>query len=232
MPAPLRPMISSRSPRSTVKLDVLEHGRAAVGLGQAVRLEHDPARVGRRREPDLVAALLGRPGDGRGLQPRHPLVERLGHPGPLGRLVAHGVGQGAEPADLGLLAVGQPGQAHLVGGPGGAVLGVGALVLDHLALVEVQDPGDGLVEQVEVVADDQQGAAVAGAGTPSARPWRRLSRWLVGSSSSSTSLPAKRMRASSTRRRSPPDSTVMGRSTRSAPSPRPAAMRRTSASAA
>ena len=37
-----------------------------------------------------------------------------------------------------------------------------------------------------------------------------LSRWLVGSSSSSTSLPAKRMRASSTRRRSPPDSTAEG----------------------
>ena len=43
----------------------------------------------------------------------------------------------------------------------------------------------------------------------------------MGSSSSSTSLPANRMRASSTRRRSPPDSTVSGRSSRSAPRPRP-----------
>ena len=51
-------------------------------------------------------------------------------------------------------------QPDLVGGPGLAVLGVGALVLDELGLVEVQHPGDGLVEQVEVVADHQQGAAV------------------------------------------------------------------------
>ena len=58
------------------------------------------------------------------------------------------------------------------------------------------------------------------------------SRWLVGSSRSSRSLPAKRMRVSSTRRRSPPDSAVIGRSSRSAPRPRPAAMRRTSESAA
>ena len=36
-----------------------------------------------------------------------------------------------------------------------------------------------------------------------------MSRWLVGSSSSSTSLPANRIRDSSTRRRSPPDSTPM-----------------------
>ena len=55
------------------------------------------------------------------------------------------------------------------------------------------------------------------------------SRWLVGSSSSSTSLPANRMRASSTRRRSPPDSTWSGRSSRSAARPRPAARLRASA---
>ena len=56
--------------------------------------------------------------------------------------------------------VDQLGQAVLVGGPGLAVLGVGALVLDELGLVEVEHPGDGLVEQVQVVADDEQGAAV------------------------------------------------------------------------
>ena len=65
-----------------------------------------------------------------------------------------------EPFDLGLLAVGHLGLAHLVGGPGLAVLGVGALVLDERALVEVQDPGDGLVQQLDVVADHEQGAPV------------------------------------------------------------------------
>ncbi len=48
---------------------------------------------------------------------------------------------------------------------GGQVLAVGALVLGHAHSrgrpLEVQDPGDGLVEQVEVVADDQQRAPVA-----------------------------------------------------------------------
>ena len=48
----------------------------------------------------------------------------------------------------------------LVRGPGLAVLGVGALVFDEPGLVEVQHAGDGFVEQVQVVADHQQGAAV------------------------------------------------------------------------
>ncbi len=61
----------------------------------------------------------------------------------------------------------QLGEALLVLATGGAVLGVGALVLDQRAgvvvtvAVEVDDAGDGFVEQVEVVADDQQRAPVA-----------------------------------------------------------------------
>ena len=64
------------------------------------------------------------------------------------------------------LLLGDLGQALLVARPGPQVLAVGALVLDDLAdgflglAVEVDDPGDGLVEQVEVVADHEQGAAV------------------------------------------------------------------------
>ena len=56
--------------------------------------------------------------------------------------------------------------ALLVGGARRDVLRVGALVLDEVAdaglvgPVEVEDTGDRLVEQVEVVADDEQGAAV------------------------------------------------------------------------
>ena len=58
-------------------------------------------------------------------------------------------------------------EPHLVLLPGGEVLAVGALVLDHVARrllvrpVEVQHAGDRLVEQLEVVADDEQRAAVA-----------------------------------------------------------------------
>ena len=58
------------------------------------------------------------------------------------------------------------GQPDLVALAGRLVLRVGALVVGDLAdvglagAVEVQDPGDRLVEQLEVVADDDQGAAV------------------------------------------------------------------------
>ena len=41
------------------------------------------------------------------------------------------------------------------------VLAVGALVLDELALIEVEDARDRLVEELEVVADDEEGAPVA-----------------------------------------------------------------------
>ena len=54
-----------------------------------------------------------------------------------------------------------------------AVLGVGALVLGERALVEVQDPGDGLVEQLDVVADHEQGAAVGAQEAHQPASWRR-----------------------------------------------------------
>src|SRR5690606_17917284 len=58
------------------------------------------------------------------------------------------------------------GQAAFVLGPGSEVLAVRAAVLDDVArrglarTVEVQDPGDRLVEQIEVVADHEQGTAI------------------------------------------------------------------------
>ncbi len=58
------------------------------------------------------------------------------------------------------------------------------------------------------------------------------SRWLVGSSRRSSSLPPKRMRTSSARRRSPPESAPRCRSSRSARRPTPSASLRTSDSAA
>ena len=55
---------------------------------------------------------------------------------------------------------GHLGLACLVPGPGVDVLGVSPLVLDQHALVEVQDAGDRLVQQLDVVAHDEQGAPV------------------------------------------------------------------------
>ena len=103
---------------------------------------------------------MGRPLNGARLKAGDTLVEGLGHPGPLGRLVAHRRGQRRQALDLGRLVLGHLGLAGLVLGPGVDVLGVGPLVLDQHALVEVQDTGDRLVQQLDVVADDEQGAPV------------------------------------------------------------------------
>jgi len=116
--------------------------------------------VGRLGEPDPEAALLGRALHRVALEPRHPRVERLGLAGQRRRRVAHGVGQRAQSPDLGLLGRGQLGEALLVLLPGGAVLGVGAAVFDQRPLVEVHDPGDRLVEELDVVAHHEQRAAV------------------------------------------------------------------------
>ncbi len=70
-------------------------------------------------------------------------------------------------ADLLGLGGGHLGQADLVAGPGRLILAVGAPVLGDGAgallagALEVHDAGDGLVEQVEVVAHDEQRTAVA-----------------------------------------------------------------------
>ena len=88
------------------------------------------------------------------------MVEHLREPGPLRGLAAHRVGERAQPLDLGVLAARELRPALLVGGAGGAVLRVRAAVLDELALVEVEHAGDGLVEERDVVAHDEERAAV------------------------------------------------------------------------
>ena len=76
------------------------------------------------------------------------------------------VGECREALDLGVLLRGDLREPHLVLLASGDVLAVGALVFDHVARrllvrpVEVQHTGDRLVEQLEVVADDKQRAAV------------------------------------------------------------------------
>jgi hypothetical protein len=148
-----------------VEGDVLEHGRAAVALGQPVDLERDPARVGRRRETHVDGAVAGGDIDAGRLDAGDPLLHAVGHRG-LCRLGAEAVDERLQPGDL--LGVGGRllGQALLVLGPGRSVLAVGALVLGDrprgvlTRALEVDDPGDGLVEQFEVVADDEQRAPI------------------------------------------------------------------------
>ncbi len=102
-----------------------------------------------------------------------------------------------EPADLRLLARRELRPALLVGLPRDEVLRVRAAVLDELAFVEVQDARDRLVEQREVVADDEQRAAVRCAGTTSAMPWRRRR----GGSSARRAAGGRRPRRGSARAR-------------------------------
>ena len=80
------------------------------------------------------------------------------------------------------------------------------------APIEVGDVGDHAVEEVAVVADDQERRPVQSAGSSSSQMRLSRSRWLVGSSMSSRSGCSSSSRASATRMRQPPDSSAMGRS--------------------
>ena len=84
------------------------------------------------------------------------MIECLGNAGALLGLVAHRVGQRRQAADLALLPGCELGPALLVGHPRGAVLRVGALVFDELALIEMQHPRERGVEQFDVVAHHEQ----------------------------------------------------------------------------
>ena len=93
------------------------------------------------------------------------LLDAVGHRR-LGRLRTEPVDHGLQPVDLLGLQHRLLGEAGLVLGSRPLVLAVGAAVLDDLAdvglggPVEVEHPGDRLVEQFEVVADHQQRALV------------------------------------------------------------------------
>src|SRR5205823_14748232 len=128
--------------------------------GQAVALEGHAAAVGWGRGAHRVALLLGDGTHGLRLQSAGARLKSVRRARPLDGLASHLVGEGAETADLALLALGQPGPASLVEGPGRAVLRVGAAVLDEAALVEMQHAREGAVEKGYVVAHDQQGPAI------------------------------------------------------------------------
>ena len=161
-PAPLRPMITMWSPRPAWKVTSREHLVAAVADAQLRHLERDGARAGRRRELELAGPLPLVDLRALRLHPLDPLVERLGLAGPLLGARPHGVGQRREALDLALLQLGGALALGLVGLVLRLELRVVALPLGQPLVRDVQHLGDGLVEQLEVVAHHEEGAGEAG----------------------------------------------------------------------
>jgi hypothetical protein len=155
-------------------------------------------------------------------------LRRLG----LGRLGAQPGGLQLQRGGLPLRVGPLPLAAALVGLALGQV-GLPANVVDvelGAVGVQVEDLVDDLLDQVDVVADDQQPAAVGLEVVT--QPGDGIRVQVVGSSSSSVCASENRMRVSSTRLRWPPDSVCSGwRSTRSG-NPSEAAMDAASDSAA
>ena len=87
------------------------------------------------------------------------------------------------------------------------------------ALVQAPDPPvlqpeaalGGPLQEGAVVADDQGRGAAGAPAPPPAVSMAKMSRWLVGSSSSSTSGCSAKARARAARRASPPESPAVGR---------------------
>ena len=93
-------------------------------------------------------------------------------------------------------------------GPGQHVGGVAAVELRTAPSATSQVRSHDRVQEPAVVGDDQQRAAAGASGSRPARSTPSMSRWLVGSSSTSRSAWCTSAAASATRRRSPPDSRV------------------------
>ncbi len=198
-----------------VEVDVLEDrsGRRSA-LHRPVRPDDRLAARGRVGEPDRHGLGRLRAPHPLGLEAGDALLDAVRHRR-LRRLRAEAVDDGLQAVDLLRLEHRLLRESLLVLGPRPLVLAVGAAVLDDLAdvglgrPVEVQHPGDRLVEQFEVVADHEQGALVL--AEEAEQPGLGVDVEVVGRLvEHSTSVPANRMRASSTRRRSPPDSVLIG----------------------
>ena len=95
----------------------------------------------------------------------HARVETLRHARSLGGLATHRVGERLQAGDLRVRAVCRSGQPLLVALPAREVLGVRTPVLDESTggvlgfAVDVDDARDRVVQQVEVVAHDDQRTA-------------------------------------------------------------------------
>ena len=212
------------------QVDAVEHDLAVVAGVGTVQLGHHPAGAPRLGEGEADLQLLA----GRHRH-RLELLERLDAaldlPG-LGRLVAEAVDE--------RLDVGDP--AGLAGGgglgAGDAVLalddelGEAADVLDGRAVGQLDHPVGHGVDEVPVVADEQQGAAST--RPASARARRRCPRrggWWARRGPAGP-VADSRSRASATRIRQPPESSRTGRSAASGAKPSPASTRWASDSSA
>ena len=219
------------------EVDVAEHLVVAVAHGQALALEHDAAGRRRRREPHVHRPAAR--GASTLLSSRRTM--RFSMLWAIDALVALAPKRSTRVWSRSIsLAWRWAALARRTSSLArcAEVLGVGALVLlDRAELVvvvavEVQHAGDGLVEQVEVVADHEQGAAVG--PHEAEQPLLGVAVEVVGGLVEEQHVAAGEEDAgdldpaplaAGQRRRS-------GRSSRSASRPRPAAMRRTSLSAA
>ena len=189
-----------------------------VDVGQDRRRRRSrPSRPRPRRRPATTAAARGtrsgpRAPCGRAASMSLELLQRLDaalHLAGLGRLVAEPLD---EPFGLGDL--------RLLGG-GGRLgrreallalddeLGEPADVLDGPAVRDLDDPLGDRVDEVAVVADEQDGAGPR-RRCCSSHATDSTSRWLVGSSSTSRSGAESIRRASATRMRHPPDRSCDG----------------------
>ena len=145
---------------ATARLDPhrAKHLLRAVGDRDRVDVERDVARSSRGRQ--LQGDLLVAPVHSRAivLHPADTPVERLSGLGALLGLASHRVGELAQALDLsfllGVRLLGLGGVELELGREGAVV----ALVLAEATIGEVQHLGNGLVEQVEVVAHHEDGA--------------------------------------------------------------------------
>ena len=138
-----------------------EHLVAAVADAELGDLERDGAGPGRRGERELAGPVPLLDLCPAALHAVDPAVQLLGLAGPLLRAPPHGVGQQREALDLTRLELGGTLALRLVGLLGGLELGVVPLPLGHVLVRDVEDLGDGLVEQLEVVAHDEECAVEA-----------------------------------------------------------------------
>ena len=216
LPAPLRPSTTTRRAAVDREIHAGEDLERAVGLRQSLRGERGLAARGRLREADL-GDLVGladvvEPGQQPLRAPRHVLRgDRLR------RLGAHLVGLRLQRGRL-LLGVGPLAAAALLVGGARVEVALPAHVVEvDLAAHGVEEPDlvHHVGEQLDVVADHHEAAVVP--LEEAAQPGDRVGVEVVGRlveqqrgagsvAAAPDSAAANRMRASSTRRRWPPDS--------------------------
>src|SRR5215207_9510511 len=159
LPAPLRPSTSRRSPRRSANAssDQMVPSPKVFVTPSICRASRPLCGGAGKRYRTVRAARIGVTASAAIRSTR--LSRVFACRARLALEVAHSVGEAEEPTDLGVLTRGDASKSVLVLGPGGDVFRVRALVLAHFAVVEVKDFRDGLVEELQIVADHEKRAA-------------------------------------------------------------------------